>query len=70
LLRPVAEDRFHLHAVVHVHHPTGLGHGGLIGIQFDFDILHVVAEDFVIDLVHHGHVRVLSDGEPRLQQVI
>ena len=41
----VAEDGFHLDAVVHVHHAAGLGHGGFIRVQLDFDVLHVVAED-------------------------
>ena len=33
------------------------------GIQLDFDELHVVAENLVVDLVHVGHADVLLDGE-------
>ena len=55
LLRTVPEDRFHLDAVVHVHHAASLGDGGLQGIQFHFDVLHVVAVNFVIHFVHCVH---------------
>src|SRR5882672_8324659 len=37
LLRAVAEDSFHLDAILHVHHAAGLGHGGFHRVQFDFD---------------------------------
>ena len=60
LLRAVAEDGLHLDAVVHVHHAAGLGDRGLVGIELDFDELHVVAEDLVVDLVHLGHARPRS----------
>ena len=59
LLRAVAEDGLHLDAVVHVHHAAGLGDGGFVRIEFDFDELHVVAEDLVVDLVHVSHVGML-----------
>ena len=55
LLRSVAEDRLHLDAVVHVHHAAGFGDGGFVRIQLDFDELHVVAKNLVIDLVHRRH---------------
>jgi hypothetical protein len=64
LLRSVPEDRLHLDAVVHVHHAAGLGNGRLVGIQLDFDELHVVAEDPVIDLVHRGHACNPLSPEP------
>ena len=52
LLRAVAEDGFHLDAVVHVHHAAGFGDGGFHGVEFDFDELHVVAVNLVINFVH------------------
>ena len=55
LLRSVAEDRFHLDAVVHVHHAAGFGDRRFVRIELDFDELHVVAEDLVVDFVHRGH---------------
>ena len=55
LLRAVAEDRLHLDAVVHVHHAARFGDGGFVRIQLDFDELHVVAENLVVDLVHRRH---------------
>ena len=55
LLRPVAEDGFHLDAVVHVHHAAGFGHRGLVRVELDFDELHVVAENLVVDFVHLCH---------------
>ena len=51
-LRAVAEDRFHLDAVLHVHHAAGFGDRGFLGIEFDFDELHVVAVNLVINFVH------------------
>ena len=55
LLRAVAEDGFHLDAIVHVHHPARFGDRGFHGVEFDFDELHVVAENLVINFVHRGH---------------
>ena len=55
LLRPVAEDRLHLDAVVHVHHAAGLGDGGLVRVELDFDKLHVVAVNLVVNLMHLSH---------------
>ncbi len=60
LLRAVAEDGFHLDAVVHIHHAAGLGDGGFVRIEFDLDELHIVAEDLVFNLVHLGHPSILS----------
>ena len=67
-LGAVAEDGLHLDAVVHVHHPAGLGDRGLLRVQFDFDVLHVVAEDLVLDLVH-GH-RISSPGKAHLSAAL
>ena len=61
LRRPVAENGLHLDAVVHVHHAAGLGDGRFLRIQLDFDKLHVVAEDLVVDLMHRRH-RFPSDS--------
>ena len=55
LLRSVAEDGFHLDAVVHVHHAAGFRDGGFIRVELDFDELHVVAENLVVDFVHRCH---------------
>ncbi len=55
LLRAVAEDRLHLDAVFHVHHAAGFGDGRLVRIELDFDKLHVVAENLVVNLMHLGH---------------
>jgi hypothetical protein len=60
LLGAIAENGFHFDAVVHVHHAAGFGDGGFHGVQFDFDELHVIAEDFKVDFVHCGHV--ISDA--------
>src|SRR6266516_4168584 len=62
LWRSVAEYRLHLDPVVHVHHASRLGHRGLVRIELDFDILHVVAKNLVVNLMHHGHVFVLSES--------
>src|SRR6478736_3715205 len=55
LLRAVPEDGLHLDAVVHVHHATRFRDGGLIGVEFEFDVLHGVAEHLVINFVHLIH---------------
>ena len=55
LRRAVAEDGLHLDAVVHVHHPAGLGDDGLLRVQLDLDVLEVLAEDLVVDFVHRVH---------------
>src|SRR5262245_42856844 len=60
LLRAVAEYRFHFDTVVHVHHSARFGHGRFIRVQFNFDVLHVVAENFVIDFVHSSHILIPS----------
>jgi hypothetical protein len=54
-LRAVAEDGFHLNAIVHIHHATSLGDGGFVGIKFDFDELHRVTEHVVVNFVHQVH---------------
>ena len=56
LRRAVAEDGFHLDAVFHVHHAAGLGDGRFVRIELDFDELHVVAENLVVDLMHRCHL--------------
>ena len=55
LVRSVAEDGLHLDAVFHVHHAAGFGDGCFIRVQLDFDELHVVAENLVLNLVHFRH---------------
>ena len=55
LLRAVSQDGFHIDVILHEHHAAGLGHDGLLGVQFDFDELHFVAKDLVIDFVHFVH---------------
>ena len=35
----------------HVHHAAGLGDDGLAGVEGDLDVLHLGAEDLVVDLV-------------------
>ena len=42
----------HLDAVLHIHHAARLGDDGLVRIKLDFDELQVVAENFVINLMH------------------
>ena len=59
LLGAVAEDRLHLDPVVHVHHAARLGHRRLHGIQLHFDVLHVVAVNFVVHFLHRRHNLVL-----------
>ena len=54
-LGSISEDGLHLDAVVHVHHPAGLGHGRLLRIQLHLDEPHVIAEDLVVHLMHPGH---------------
>ena len=58
LLRAVAEHRLHLDPIVHVHDAAGFRDGGFVRIELDLDVLHVVAEDLVVDFVHCGHVWV------------
>ena len=50
LLRTVAEHRLHLDAVIHVHHAAGFGDRRLVRVELDFDKLHVVAENLVVNL--------------------
>ena len=54
-LRAVTENGFHLDAVVHVHHAASFGDGGFVGVEFDFDELHRVAVNLVINFVHLVH---------------
>ncbi len=54
LLRTVAEDGFHLDFIVHVHHAAGFGDDGFVGVELDFDELHVVAKNLVVDFVHRA----------------
>ena len=51
LLRAVAEDRFELDAVGHVHHDAGFGDRRLARIELDLDELHLVAVDHEVDVV-------------------
>ena len=60
LLRPVAEHRLHLDAVVHVHHAAGFGDGRFVRVELDFDELHVVAVNLVINLMHRRHSTSLN----------
>jgi hypothetical protein len=53
LLAPVAEHRFHFDAGGHVHHRARLGDRALAGIELDLDELHFIANDSVINHVHH-----------------
>jgi hypothetical protein len=55
LLGTVTENRLHVDAVVHVHHAAGFRDRRFIGIEFHFDVLHVLAKDLVVDLVHRSH---------------
>ena len=55
LLRAIAEDGFHVDAVVHVHHPARLGNGRFTWIQFDFDKLHVITKYLVVHFMHSRH---------------
>ena len=59
LLRAVAEDRFHFDPVVHVHHAARLGHRGFHRVELHFDVLHVVAVNFVVHFLHRRHNLVL-----------
>ena len=47
----VAENGFHVHLGLLVHHGSGFGHGTFTRIQFDFHKLHLRAHDFEIDFV-------------------
>ena len=44
----------HLDSRSHVHHGPGFGTNALARVEFDFDQLHVVSVNFVIDDVAHG----------------
>jgi len=46
---------FHLNARLHEGHGAGFGPYRLAGIQFDLDQLHIVAVDFVFDVVCARH---------------
>jgi hypothetical protein len=50
--RAVTEDRLHLHIVFHVKHRTGFADRRFIRVEFNFDKLHVVAENLIINNVH------------------
>src|SRR6185503_12989206 len=57
LLRTVTKNGVHVDAVLHVHHPAGFRDGGFGRVQFNFDELHLVAEDLIVDIVHLSHTR-------------
>ncbi len=63
-IRPVAHLRDEGDVLLHVVHRPGLGDDGLAGIEFDFDELHVVAEDLVVDLVRPDAARRHGGGPP------
>ena len=42
---------FVVDSVFHVVHCPRFGHDGLVGVQLDFDDLHVVAKDLIIDFM-------------------
>lgn len=50
-MRAVAEHGVHLHGGVLVHQRTGLSDGAFARVQLDFDELHIVADDAVVDLI-------------------
>ena len=60
LLARITENRLHLNPGRHAHHGARVRHHHLPRIERHFDILHVVAEDLVIDLV-----RPAWRGRPR-----
>lgn len=49
--RRIAEHRVHLNAGRHIHHAARLGDHHFARIERDFDILHLRAEDLVVNLV-------------------
>ena len=49
---PVSEDGLHADAILHVHHPSGLGHDGLPRVKLDLDELHLAAVKGMLDRVH------------------
>lgn len=51
VLAGIAKDGLHFDSVGHVHHGPRLGDHHLVRIECDFDKLHVVAEQLVVDLV-------------------
>ena len=53
--RTIAENRLHFDAIVHIHHAARFGDRCFVRIQLHFDELHVVAENLVVDFVHHDH---------------
>ena len=55
LLGAVTKNRLHRDPVIHVHHAPGLGDCGLTGIEFNFNKLHVVAVDVIVNFVHGIH---------------
>lgn len=72
-MRAVAEHGVHLHRRVLVHQRTGLGDGAFAGVQLDFDELHVVADDAVVDLIcapaHAGQRRRHATAPLQLGQL-
>ncbi len=64
-MRAVTKDGLHLDAVVHVHHAARFRDGGFIGVEFQFDELHRVAEHLVINFVHLVH-SILPQNFPRM----
>jgi hypothetical protein len=57
----VPEDRRHLDRRILVHEAAGLRHGAFAGVELDFDELHLVAVNLVVDVVRGGHRVLLSD---------
>ena len=60
--RAVAKNRLHRNAFIHEHHAAGFGDDGFLGIELDFDKLHVVAVNGVINDVHGGKEGRLAGG--------
>src|SRR5437764_6089987 len=57
LLRAIPKNGLHLDAILHVHHAARFGDGCFHRVELDFDELHVIAENFVINFVHASHRR-------------
>src|SRR5688500_14381409 len=65
LLRRVAEHRLHLDARRHVHHAAGLGDDHLAGVECDLGVLHLLAEDLVVDDVRRRPRALVVDRRRR-----
>ena len=67
LLRSIAEDGFHLHAVFHIHHAAGLSDGRFARVQFHFDesVAHQDRiEKVLLDLEAERQARATGTGAP------